>query len=80
MYRLKGVVQVQGSQRVHIVQAVRELYDIVEGPEGTAGDEVQTRLVLIGRDLKRAELLQSFERTVALMGVGTVSLTDMHRS
>ena len=77
MYRLKGVVQVQGSQRVHIVQAVRELYDIVEGPESTAGDEVQTRLVLIGRDLKRAELLQSFERTV---GVGTVSLTDMHQS
>ncbi len=77
VYRLKGVVQVQGSQKAHIVQAVRELYDIVEGLESTTAKRVQARLVLIGRDLKRAKLRQSFESTV---GVGTVSLTDMQQT
>lgn len=64
VYRLKGVVEVEGSSRLHIVQAVRELYDINEGPELSADDCLKARLVLIGRDLQRGSLLDSFQSTV----------------
>ena len=60
VYRMKGVVAVQGSHRLHIVQAVRELYDITEGPVMPEGDCAHTRLVLIGKGLETAELQSSF--------------------
>lgn len=64
VYRLKGVLEVEGSGRLHIVQAVRELYDIVEGPEKAEHDVLLARLVLIGRDLQREKLAASFQRMV----------------
>ena len=60
VYRMKGVVAVQGSHRLHIVQAVRELYDIIEGPVMPEEDCPITRLVLIGKGLQVAELQSSF--------------------
>ena len=51
----------QGSRRLHIVQAVRELYDIVEGPERAPDDILPARLVLIGRDLQMEKLAGSFQ-------------------
>ena len=64
VYRMKGIVAVQGSRRLHIVQAVRELYDIVEGPVMPEGDCPPTRLVLIGKGLQVAELQSSFCRSM----------------
>ena len=70
VYRLKGVVEVEGSMRLHIVQAVRELYDIVEGPEKAEDDVLQARLVLIGRDLQKENLTDSFQSMVAAVSRG----------
>lgn len=80
VYRLKGVVEVEGSRRLHIVQAVRELYDIVEGPERPEGDALLTRLVLIGQDLQREKLLDSFNSMVRAVseGVETDALPQRH--
>ena len=64
VYRLKGVLEVEGSRQLHIVQAVRELYDIVEGPEKAEHDVMLARLVLIGRDLHREKLADSFQRII----------------
>ena len=60
VYRLKGVIEVEGSRRLHIVQAVRELYDIVEGPEKPENGVLLARLVLIARDLQTGKLTESF--------------------
>ena len=70
MYRLKGVVEVEGSRRLHIVQAVRELYDIVEGPEKAEDDVLLARLVLIGRDLQKDKLTDSFQSMVEAVSRG----------
>lgn len=69
IYRMKGVLLVQGDSRCHMLQAVYELYDIVVGPEWgsvqqqgaggqAAGAAVQpeTRIVVIGRRLDKAKL------------------------
>ena len=70
VYRLKGVVEVEGSRRLHIVQAVRELYDIVEGPEKAEDDVLLARLVLIGRDLQKDKLTDSFQSMVEAVSRG----------
>ena len=75
VYRLKGVVEVDGSRRLHIVQAVRELYDIVEGPEKAEDDVLLARLVLIGRDLQKEKLTDSFQSMV-----GAVSARGVQNS
>ena len=53
----------EGSPKMHIVQAVRELYEVAEGadwPEGGDAGRV-TRLVVIGRRLPaRDQLAASF--------------------
>ncbi len=70
VYRLKGVVEVDGSRRLHIVQAVRELYDIVEGPEKAEDDGLLARLVLIGRNLQKEKLTDSFHSMVGAVSRG----------
>ena len=80
VYRLKGVVEVEGSRRLHMVQAVRELYDIVEGPDRQEDAAPLARLVLIGRDLQREKLADSFQSMVAEVsrGVQKDSLVQGH--
>ena len=60
----------EGSRRLHIVQAVRELYDIVEGPEKAEDDVLLARLVLIGRDLQKDKLTDSFQSMVEAVSRG----------
>lgn len=56
--RLKGVLNVAGSDKMHMLQAVYELYDVVEGPAWQPGMNRDSRLVVIGRRLDQQQLQQ----------------------
>jgi len=60
IYRMKGIVLVSSSERPHLVQAVRELYDITEAPGGAipSASLAESRIVVIGRNLV-ASILQA---------------------
>ena len=60
IYRMKGVVHVQGSEQQHMLQAVHEVHDVVEGPAWPAGVTKESRIVIIGRKLNREALDISF--------------------
>lgn len=66
IYRVKGIVQVTNSKKPHLVQAVREIYDITEAPHGAISDAglVQSRVVLIGRILDQLALQMRFEQCI----------------
>jgi len=75
--RLKGVLHVDRSPRMHLLQAVYETYDVVEGPawgESTGGGggaaAPLSRLVVIGRRLRRAALQAALDACVAPGGGG----------
>ncbi len=61
--RMKGIVHVTKSDEPHLVQAVRELYDITEAPHRSpAGAGLsQSRVVLIGRIKDPSALHAGFE-------------------
>jgi G3E family GTPase len=76
LLRMKGLLNVDGSDRVHLFQAVYDLYDIApgatwqqfqqqqqqqQGCEGAAADRL-SRLVLIGRGLDQQALQSAFEQ------------------
>ena len=54
--RLKGLLNVAGSQHKQVLQGVHELYDIVEGPAWQPGEPRLSKLVFIGRRLVRDDL------------------------
>ncbi|KAL4424961.1 hypothetical protein ABPG77_002846 [Micractinium sp. CCAP 211/92] len=56
LFRIKGLLHVAGSDRKHILQGVHEIYDIVEGPDWAAGEQRASKLVFIGRRLRRDAL------------------------
>eukprot|EP00897_Mesotaenium_endlicherianum_P005847 jgi/Mesen1/5290/ME000263S04398 len=60
IYRMKGALQVAGHNRMHIFQAVHELYELKEGRPWGAGEDRQNRVVIIGKNLDREWLLSSF--------------------
>jgi G3E family GTPase len=64
IYRIKGIVGVTSSDRPHLVQAVRDLYDITEAPYGPSVDPAlnQSRVVLIGRILDPLALHAGFKQ------------------
>ena len=62
VYRMKGVLHVAGSKRQHTVQAVRETYDISQGPEWPREDEAYTKLVVIGKNLCQEQLQSRLQR------------------
>lgn len=51
VYRCKGVLNILGSDEVHIIQAVRELYEIIPGRKWKAGENRINKIVFIGRKL-----------------------------
>lgn len=63
--RLKAVLHVAGSGRMHMLQAVYETYDVMEGPEWHEGTVRESRFVVIGRHLQRAELQHRLEACAA---------------
>ncbi|BDA44245.1 probable COBW domain-containing protein 1 [Coccomyxa sp. Obi] len=64
IYRIKGIVQVGGKENPHVVQAVRELYDVTEAPFAAVKGAVtgQSRVVVIGRNLDPLALQAGFDR------------------
>ena len=56
VYRAKGVFAIEGSERMHTLQAVHATYELVEGPEWSPSQERLTRLVVIGRNVERHPL------------------------
>lgn len=60
IYRMKGVVNAQGSAVQHVLQAVHEVFDIVQGPKWPQGPTRETRIVIIGRHLHEHALTKSF--------------------
>ncbi|GLC33940.1 hypothetical protein PLESTB_000820300 [Pleodorina starrii] len=67
IYRMKGLICVEGSDKKHMLQAVYELYEVVSGPEWQPGEARATRLVIIGRNLRPAAVKASWAEFV---GVG----------
>lgn len=65
IYRMKGVIHVAGSSRLHVLQVVYELYDVLEGPAvaedvGVEGGGMLNRLVVTGANLSRERLVAGF--------------------
>ena len=61
VYRMKGVMHVQGSDRQHALQAVHDVHDVVAGPAWPPGAGRESRLVIIGRNLQREALMRSLQ-------------------
>ncbi|CAK9863939.1 unnamed protein product [Sphagnum jensenii] len=60
VYRMKGVFHVYGSDKMHMLQAVRELYEILPSQPWQPEDKRVNRIVIIGKNLNRESLLASF--------------------
>ena len=69
IFRMKGIVNVDGSSRKHLLQVVHDLFELVEldtrDAEWADGEERSTRVVVIGRYLDGAVLRQKLLHWVA---------------
>ena len=76
----QGVLHVAGAAHMHVVQAVRELYEIVGGRAWGGADRRMTRIVVIGYRLDKAALLSSFrdECCVGEMAAGVFGGMHVH--
>lgn len=66
--RVKALLWVAGSARKHICQGVHDIYDVVEGPAWAPGERRYSKLVFIGRRLRRTALE---ERLAACLAGGS---------
>ncbi|XP_042501958.1 COBW domain-containing protein 1 isoform X1 [Macadamia integrifolia] len=60
VYRCKGVLSVQNSDQLHILQAVREIYEIVPARRWQEGESQMTKIVFIGQNLDEGILRDTF--------------------
>ncbi|EFN58776.1 hypothetical protein CHLNCDRAFT_29783 [Chlorella variabilis] len=65
IFRIKGLLHVEGSERKHILQGVHEIYDVVEGPAWAPGEDRRSKVVLIGRGLDRRALERGLHSCLA---------------
>ena len=63
--RAKGLVYTAGSDKRRVLQAVREVYEITDGPVEENSDEVMNKLVFIGRNLDEDALAVGLKSCVA---------------
>lgn len=70
IFRIKGLLTVEGSTRKWVLQAVHELYDVVEGPEWgvQVGEQRNSKIVFIGRHLDGPRLQSELEQCCVLKG------------
>ncbi|XP_047154975.1 COBW domain-containing protein 1 isoform X2 [Vigna umbellata] len=66
VYRCKGVLSVQNSDQLHILQAVRELYEIVPSRKWEKEEKRINKIVFIGHNLKEDILINSFRDCAAV--------------
>ena len=55
-----------GSARMHVLQAVRQLYEVVDGKAWGVTEQRMSRVVVIGRRLDKAKLLSSLREACCL--------------
>ncbi|GMH32676.1 hypothetical protein BSKO_00510 [Bryopsis sp. KO-2023] len=65
IYRMKGILNATGEPNRMILQAVHELYEIADGPAWGEGEVKFTKIVVIGKDLDKSALRNSFESCFA---------------
>ncbi|XP_024377296.1 uncharacterized protein [Physcomitrium patens] len=65
IYRMKGVLNIDGSDTMHMLQAVRDLYEIVP-TRSWRSDEKRTHIVFIGKNLKKDYLFESFKTCLSM--------------
>ncbi|CAN6477288.1 unnamed protein product [Victoria cruziana] len=51
IYRSKGILNIQGSEELHTLQAVRDIYEIVPARQWKHGETRSNKIVFIGRRL-----------------------------
>lgn len=61
VYRVKGLLQVNGSDTKCILQAVHEIYDILEGVKWQQDEKRGSKLVFIGRNLDHGKIANSIK-------------------
>ncbi|XP_031492773.1 uncharacterized protein LOC116259216 isoform X1 [Nymphaea colorata] len=61
IYRCKGILNVHGSERLHTLQAVRDLYEIVPARRWEHGQTRSNKIVFIGRRLDEDVLRTSLK-------------------
>lgn len=65
IFRVKGLLRVAGSENKWVLQAVHELYDVVEGPAWEEGAGSRSKIVFIGRHLDGQRLQEGLEACCA---------------
>ncbi|KAF3786631.1 COBW domain-containing protein 1 [Nymphaea thermarum] len=61
IYRCKGILNIHGSERLHTLQAVRDLYEIVPARRWEHGQTRSNKIVFIGRRLDEDVLRTSLK-------------------
>lgn len=61
LYRLKGILSIEGRPRRYVFQGVHMLLDGMEDRAWEPGEARVSQMVLIGKNLDRAELERSFQ-------------------
>lgn len=61
VYRIKGLLHAQGSNKKSILQGVHELYDIFEGKEWEQDEVRHSKLVFIGKNLQDSVISDAIE-------------------
>jgi G3E family GTPase len=68
VFRVKGLLWVQGSVCKHVCQGVYDIYDVVEGPAWQEGEARFSKLVFIGRRLEPHTLETQLQQCLASDG------------
>jgi G3E family GTPase len=64
LYRVKGLIQLQGVPKPVILQGVQAVFSPLTYGECWPDDVAETRLVIIGKNLDKAKTLSDFEKCV----------------
>ncbi|XP_044488058.1 COBW domain-containing protein 1 [Mangifera indica] len=64
VYRCKGVLNIQKSDQLHILQAVREIYEVVPARKWRTDENRTNKIVFIGHYLSKDVLTNSFRTCV----------------
>ena len=68
IFRLKGIVDIAGDERRHVLQGVHRVLEF-RPADGWGTDERSSKFVFIGRNLERRELLAGLEACAAVEAV-----------
>jgi len=65
IFRLKGIINFEGSAKRYVFQGVHMLFDSIADRAWQPGEKRQTQMIFIGRKLDREELTAGFRACVA---------------